>query len=79
MYSILFFFMSLFCVKAQETLIKNVNVWDGRSKALTNNVDVLVQDNLIVDISKNLQAPLGATIIDGKNNTLIPGDGDERN
>jgi imidazolonepropionase-like amidohydrolase len=61
-------------VSAQNSiLIKNINIWDGTSTQLTNNVNVLIEDNLIVNIARQIDAPKGATIIDGKRNTLIPG------
>lgn len=55
------------------TLIKNVNVWDGTSSQLNKGVSVLIEKNLIVTVAKDIDAPKGATIIDGKGKTLIPG------
>ena len=61
-------------LSAQDyTLIKNVNVWDGTSDKLKNGQSVLIEDNLVKEVGKNLSAPDSATIIDGKGKTLIPG------
>ena len=54
-------------------LIKNVNVWDGKADDLLKNYDVLVVDNLIQQVDKNITSEKEATIIDGKGKTLIPG------
>ena len=73
-YCILFFFLSLLSAIAQNhILIKNVNVWDGTSVQLNENMDVLIQNNLILEVAKDINAPEGATIIEGDNKTLIPG------
>lgn len=66
-------FLSYTATAQQTILITNVNVWDGTSSVLKKNTNVLIQDNLIVDVAKNIQAPEGAKLIDGKDNTLIPG------
>ena len=56
-----------------QTLITNVNVWDGTSKKLAMSQDVLVENNIIKQISsKGIDAP-DATVIDGGGRTLIPG------
>jgi len=61
-------------ISAQNTIvIENVNVWDGTSTKLKNDVSVLIEDNLIANVSKSIKAPQDATIIDGKGKTLIPG------
>lgn len=57
---------------AQTILITNVNVWDGTSDKLKS-ADVLIEKNLITQVKANIKAPEGATIIDGKGGTLIPG------
>ena len=54
-------------------LIKNVNVWNGIDDEIKRNHDVLVVDNLIQQVDRNITATEGATIIDGKGKTLIPG------
>lgn len=68
----LFIFFS-FGLKAQTTLIKNVNLWDGTSDRLNKNVSVLIEKNLIQKVSKTIPEPQGATIIDGTGKTMIPG------
>jgi imidazolonepropionase-like amidohydrolase len=61
-----------FNVSAQ-ILITNVNVFDGKSEQLAMNQNVLVEENLIKQISgESIQAP-GATVIDGQGRTLMPG------
>ena len=70
-------FLLIFNLHAQEknpqlTLITNVNVWDGNSTSLKN-ADVLVENNLIIEVSANISAPSWATTIDGQGGTLIPG------
>jgi imidazolonepropionase-like amidohydrolase len=54
-------------------LIKNVNVWDGTSDKLKKGFSVLVENNLIKQVGKNISAPDNARIIDGGGKTLIPG------
>jgi imidazolonepropionase-like amidohydrolase len=53
-------------------IIKNANIFDGVNEKLITGSDVLVEDNLIKKIGKNLSAK-GATIIDAQGKTLIPG------
>ncbi len=73
-YSMLFFVLIHFGIAAQSrVLIKNANVWDGESNQLTSNVSVLIENNLIKKVAKNIEEPIGATIIDGSGKTLIPG------
>lgn len=63
-----------FSLRAQNIiLIKNINVWDGISNELKNDFNVLIHDNLITSVNKNLSVPDSALIIDGKGGTLIPG------
>jgi len=60
-------------VSQNTILIQNVNVWNGVDDQLKNGYDVLVVDNLIEQVGKNIKAEAGATIIDGMGKTLIPG------
>jgi len=53
-------------------LITNVNVWDGTSDQ-TIKTDVLVEGNKVKEIKAGIKAPKGATTVDGKGGTLIPG------
>ena len=59
---------------AQESiLIKNVNVWDGKSNTLNKNVNVLIEKNIIKKIGQNINETNVTKIINGGGNTLIPG------
>jgi len=68
---------SLSCAEAQEEstvtqiLITNVQVWDGLADAPVA-ADVLVEGSMIKKVGKGISAA-GATKIDGKGGTLIPG------
>ena len=55
-----------------QTLITNVNIFDGFSDKLANGMSVLIQDNHIVEVGKSISAP-GATVIDGGGRTMTPG------
>ncbi len=56
-----------------QTLFTNVNVFDGSSKTLAEDMNVLVEGNLIsVVTSEAIDAP-NATVIDGGGRTLMPG------
>ena len=73
-YIIVLFLFSFATLYAQNhTLIENVNVWDGTSDRLQKTVQVLIADNLVQKVGKNVTAPEGAVIIDGNGFTLIPG------
>ena len=56
-----------------QTLIKNVNIFDGKSERLAKGLDVLVEGNLIKKIGKGLIADKSATVIVGNGRTLMPG------
>lgn len=56
-----------------QTLIQNVNVWDGTSEQAVAGQDILVENNLIKSIGPDLKAGDTAEIIDGRNLTVIPG------
>ena len=57
----------------EQTLFKNVNVFDGKSEELVMGVTVLIEGNVIKRITvDSLNAP-GATEIDGAGRTLMPG------
>lgn len=57
-----------------QILIKNVNIFDGKSDKLVKGQNVLVENNLIKAIGKKTIATVkGATIIDGGGRTLMPG------
>jgi len=66
---------SLFAAKKEmptQVLITNVNVWDGTSSQLKSKTDILIENNLVKKVGKGLNAS-GATVIDGKGGTVIPG------
>lgn len=74
LYLIFFFAFFHYGSTAQNSiLIKDVNVWDGTSGQLENNVSVLIEQNLIKQVAKSIEAPKGTLIIDGSGKTLIPG------
>jgi hypothetical protein len=62
------FLLSFSLIYGQDTpnqiLIKNVNVFDGKSDALLEGVDILIEGNLIKQLGKNITAP-DAMVIDG--------------
>lgn len=58
--------------KANITIIKNANIFDGKSDTLIKGKDVLVKNNLIHEVGVALKAE-GAKIIDAKGKTLMPG------
>jgi len=63
---------------AQETadgriLFENVRVFDGKSNALTEATNVLVEDGKIAAISADAIEANGASVIDGAGRTLMPG------
>jgi imidazolonepropionase-like amidohydrolase len=56
-----------------QTLFTNVNVFDGVNEKRIMNANVLVEGNLIKEVSTaKIDAP-GATVIDGGGRTLMPG------
>lgn len=56
-----------------QVLVTNVRVFDGTSDKLTGITNVLVENNLIKEISANAKAGKDATVIDGGGRVLIPG------
>lgn len=73
---ILFSFLIAFVVNVnaqKNVLIKNANVFDGVNEQLLQGTDVLVENNLIKQIAKDITAPEGAEVIDAQGKTLIPG------
>jgi len=56
-----------------KTLFTNVNVFDGVHEKLIINANVLVEGNLIKQVSTQAISADGATVVDGKGGTLIPG------
>lgn len=68
------FSSSLFAAKkeANQVLITNVNVWDGRSNKVKKGHNVLIEGNLIKKVGKGIKAPK-AHKVDGKGGTVMPG------
>ena len=60
-------------VPVAKTLFNNVNVFDGKNDKLINNANVLVEGNRIKQVSTKPISADGATVIDGKGRTLMPG------
>jgi len=66
-------------IPSEATLFKNVNIFDGENEKLLQGQDVLVVDNLIKQIGKNIPPPgtdkqqVKVNVIDGGGRTLMPG------
>jgi len=57
-----------------QTLITNARVFDGKSANLAESMNVLIEGNKIAKISKTALTPAtGATVIDARGRTLMPG------
>ncbi len=56
-----------------EVLFRNVRVFDGTSPRLSAPTNVLVRGNSIAAIGPRAAAGAGATVIDGRGRTLMPG------
>ena len=56
-----------------QTLITNVNIFDGVNEKMIENANVLIEGNLIKTISTSSIKAKGATVIDGGGRTLMPG------
>jgi imidazolonepropionase-like amidohydrolase len=59
--------------KGAQVLFTNVHVFDGVSEKRVENANVLVEDNLIKQISADTITADGATVIHGGGGTLMPG------
>ncbi len=59
--------------KPVQILFKNVNIFDGFSDRLQENMSVLVENNFIKEVGKNIQKPVGAFVVDGEGRTMTPG------
>jgi imidazolonepropionase-like amidohydrolase len=55
-----------------QTLVTNVNIFDGFSDKLAQNMSVLIEGNHIVKVASSIEAP-SATVIDGGGRTMTPG------
>lgn len=58
---------------APAVLIRHVSVWDGVADRATPGQSVLVEGHLIRRIAAQIEAPAGATVIDGGGRLLMPG------
>ncbi|MBE9640925.1 metal-dependent hydrolase family protein [Salipiger mangrovisoli] len=58
---------------AQQTLITNVDIFDGVHEALIEDANVLIEGELIRRVSSEPISADGATVIDGGGRTMIPG------
>jgi imidazolonepropionase-like amidohydrolase len=67
------FFAGQFTKSEDRILIKDVNIFDGRSEVLLSNANVLIENNLIKTISTSSIDADGALIIEGNGKTLMPG------
>jgi len=56
-----------------KTLFINVNVFDGKNEKLINKANVLVEGELIKQVSTSPISAQGATVINGGGRTLMPG------
>jgi imidazolonepropionase-like amidohydrolase len=56
-----------------QTLFTNVHVFDGVNEARIENANVLVEGNLIKEVSTDVIEAADATVIDGGARTLMPG------
>lgn len=56
-----------------QILFTNVNIFDGKSESLSATSNVLIEDNLIKQISAVAIEVPDATVIDGRGRTLMPG------
>ncbi|MEP4766920.1 MAG: amidohydrolase family protein, partial [Roseibium sp.] len=56
-----------------QTLFTNVHVFDGVNEARIENASVLVEGNLIKEVSTEAIDAPGATVVDGGGRTLMPG------
>ena len=72
-----FIMVSSFAIAQEEApkqvLFTNVNVFDGHSDELAENMNVLVENNLIKQISDDTISAPDATVIEGGGRTLTPG------
>ena len=58
-------------IAQDKILVTNVSVWDGSSDAAIA-ADVLIEGSKIIEVAAGISSD-GATVIDGKGGTVIPG------
>ncbi len=66
-------FVALAQDHTSRVLFENVDVFDSRNAALIEGAHVLVEGNLVSEVSKEPIEPNGALVLDGEGRTLIPG------
>ena len=59
--------------KPIHILFTNVNIFDGFNPKLQKGMSVLVENNFIKEVGKNIKKPDGAYVVDGKGRTMTPG------
>ena len=59
--------------KPIHILFTNVNVFDGFSDKLQMKTRVLVEDNYIKEVGKDIKAPEGAYVVNAEGRTMTPG------
>lgn len=69
----LLLFAGVAAAQDSRVLFTNVHVFDGVNEKRIENANVLVEDNLIAQVSTDSINAAGATVIDGGGRTLIPG------
>ncbi len=57
----------------QTTVIKAGNLWDGMADSALGPMEILVDNDIIIEVDKNVSKPAGAKIVDLSNYTVTPG------
>lgn len=70
---LIIFLAPSFLIAQDQILIKNVKIFDGVNEQLSSSTSVLIENNLIKEISPSAKAGKNATAIDGEGKILIPG------
>lgn len=60
-------------MKVDYKLFNNVNLIDGNGGEPEENISLLVENDTIKDIGKNLHAPVSSEVFDCRGNTIMPG------
>jgi imidazolonepropionase-like amidohydrolase len=67
------YFEGQFAESADRILIRNVNIFDGKSEVLLKSANVLIENNLIKTVTTSNIDAEDALIIEGNGKTLMPG------